>query len=458
MNRLEEYDALLQELESPVTQLEHTLERAEKRRSRKNYVWKYLLGVAAAFTLFVLLVNFSVPVAYACAQIPVLRELAEAVTFSSSLTDAVKNEYVQPMNLMKTDRKVSVKVEYLIVDQKQVNVFYRLYSDVYEDINAEPRVLSADGSSPPPCTYGSNDWHVPNGELRSINIDFVEENVPESLRLKLRIRNNSVSAGEAPTANIEEDMFYPQAPLDEEYIAEFDFLLEFDPQFTAAGKEIMVNQTVELERQKLTIKNVEIYPTHMRVNVVDDRKNTAILKRLDFYIETDYGMKFEAVSEGVTATGFDEDGSLESFRAESSWFYDADKLKVVITGAEWLKKDMEKIYINLETGETEALPEGVTFYSAEKLKSGWILKLKAVRRKENHFHQILTHKFYDAEGTEYEIRSRGCYDADEEAGADGVSYMIEEVPLANFHDSEVWVAPNYSHEWIAENPVVVVIQ
>ena len=176
-------------------------------------------------------------------------------------------------------------------------------------------------------------------------------------------------------------MFHPQAPQEEEYIAEFDFLLEFDPKFTAVGKEIEINQTVELEGQKITIVNVEIYPSHMRVNVEDEAENTAWLKRLDFYIETDYGMKFETVSEGVTATGYDGDNSLESYRAESSYFYDANHLKIVLTGAEWLRKDMEKVYINLETGETGQLPEGVTFYEAKELKSGWILKLKAKARK-----------------------------------------------------------------------------
>ncbi len=37
------------------------------------------------FFLFVLLVNFSAPIAYACSQVPILRELAEAVTFSPSV-------------------------------------------------------------------------------------------------------------------------------------------------------------------------------------------------------------------------------------------------------------------------------------------------------------------------------------------------------------------------------------
>ncbi len=458
MNRLEEYEALLQELEQPVPELEQTLGRAKKKQFRRKNIVRVFTGIAASFVLFVLLVNFSTPIAYACSQIPVLRELAEAVTFSPSLTNAVKNDYVQPLNLVQTDGDISAKVEYLIVDQKQVNVFYRLYSEVYDKINADPKVLSADGSAPPPCSYAAFDWDVPNGELRGINIDFVEENVPDSLRLQLKVRDFSMPENEAPEASVEEQMFDPQGPKEEDYIAEFDFLLEFDPQFTASGKIISVDQIVELEGQQITIVDVEIYPTHLRVNVADHEENTAWLKRLDFYVETDYGMKFETVSEGITATGSDGKPGLESFRAESSYFYKADTLKLVITGAEWLRKDMEKIHLNLETGESDGLPEGVTFYSAEKMKSGWILKLKAVQRKENHFHQILSQKFYDKSGNEYEIRSWGSYNLEEQDTADDVKYMIEEVPLANFHDSQVWLMPNYSHEWFAENPVVVVIQ
>jgi len=37
------------------------------------------------------------------------------------------------------------------------------------------------------------------------------------------------------------------------------------------------------------------------------------------------------------------------------------------------------------------------------------------------------------------------------------SSFIEEVPLADYHEKEVWVAPQFSHEWTAEEPVEVVI-
>ena len=101
MSRMEEYRELLQEIERPVQGLEGTLERAKERRKRRNRVLRPVVNIAAAFVIFVLLVNFCTPVAYACSKVPILRELAEAVTFSRSLTDAVENEYVQPMYLSK---------------------------------------------------------------------------------------------------------------------------------------------------------------------------------------------------------------------------------------------------------------------------------------------------------------------------------------------------------------------
>ena len=97
MNRMEEYKDLLNELENLTEsidtseeivgravdrRLEGTLDRAVARKKRKNLVFKPLIGFAASFALFVILVNFSTTVADACSGIPVLRELAEAVTFS----------------------------------------------------------------------------------------------------------------------------------------------------------------------------------------------------------------------------------------------------------------------------------------------------------------------------------------------------------------------------------------
>lgn len=80
-------------------------------------------------------------------KVPILRELAEAVIFSRSLSDAMDNEYVQSLYLSQVDGDVAATVEYLIVDQKQVNIFFRLYSDVYEELHVDPTFLSPEGKN-----------------------------------------------------------------------------------------------------------------------------------------------------------------------------------------------------------------------------------------------------------------------------------------------------------------------
>lgn len=456
MNRMEEYSHLMQELDAPVPGLDKTYERARAKYIRRKRILRPLTGLAAAFALFVLLVNFCTPVAYACSKVPLLKELAEAVTFSRSLTDAVDNRYVQPLRLEQTDNGVTASVEYLIVDQKQINVFYRLDSDIYKHMSEDIRILDAEGNAPQPCVYGPNKWDVPNSELRSATIDFIEEDVPGSLRFQMNIRSyegwqaEAVPAPEAAPAG--QELPDEESYEEPEYVAHFDFLLEFDPEFTAAGKIINLDQTVNLDGQTLVLTTMEIYPTHLRVNLSDMPENTAWLKRLDFYIETDWGMKFEPVANGLTATGTTDTPMMNSYRADSSYFYNAKHLKIVITGAEWLDKDMEKIHLNLKTGKTDRLPDGVTLDSIQQKGNGWLLSFRAPARNPDHSHQIMTSTCYDAEGTSYFISSweTGSF------GEDGS--FCETIPLQDYPYDEVWLCPWYSREWSAKNPVIVTVQ
>ena len=459
MNRKNEFEAMIEELNQPAPGLEATLDRAYKRKRKRTaqLIVRPLAGLAACFAVFVLLVNFCAPVAYACSLVPGLRELAAAVTFSRSLTDAVENEYVQPMDLSQTDNDIMAEVAYLIVDQKQVNVFYRLDSKKYESLEADPEVLNADGVRPASCGYSSTGFGAENGELRCLSIDFVDDNVPDSLRIKLDVYTNVIThenvAPEQAVNNIYSDNPYEEP----DYLAHFDFLLEFDPKFTATGKVFPVNQTVILEGQAITITEIEVYPTHMRVDIAESADNTAWLKRLDFYIETDWGMKFDPVSNGITATGSTDSPSMVSYRADSTYFYDADHLKLVITGAQWLRKDMETTYLNLVTGEHGELPEGAEFDSAREQGSGWVVKFRAAYEEDKPMYQLFGHLFYDADGNEYEINQWSSMygDPDEEGN---ITFFYDEFPLLHFTEEEVWLSPHYSHNWVADDQIVIIIQ
>lgn len=459
MNRIKEYQDLLMELDRPVPELYLTLNRAYQRKKRRNRIVRPIAGLAASFTVFILLVNFCSPVAYACSKVPFLKELAEAVTLSPSLSDAVEHEYVQPINLSQTGNDVTASVEYLIVDQKQINVFFRLDSEVYSKLTADPDVLSIDDRKPTPCVINFGDWNVPNGELQRITIDYVDENVPDNLLLMLRVQDVSYASSDgsvtvAAPENVQDAMFEEHHAEETEYITQFEFLLEFDPEFTARGKVIDINQTVILDGQEITFTNIEIYPTHLRVNVEGAEENTSWLKDLEFYINAGWGRKFDTISNGISATGSSDTPAMVSFRADSTWFYEAKHLTLVITGATWLNKDMEKVYINLKTGETDRLPDGVQLHSATLEKGGWLVSFEAERIKPEHTHSVFMSTYYDAAGKSYHIStwSSGA------ASAGFGDRFVETFPLKGYYQDEAWLTPCYSHVWTAEKPISIQVQ
>lgn len=433
MNRRKEYDEWMAELQQTVPALEGTLMRAQKRRRRKKIILGPILSVAAVFALFVLAVNCSSKVAYACSQIPFLKELAEAVTFSRSLTDAVENEYVQPLNLTQEENGVTASVEYLIVDQKQVNVFFRLSSEAGKEYVISPTVLKREEINVE-CSYYLNDHDVQNGELQSITIDFFEADVPNSLILQLDVRERGAGR-----------------------VAIFEFLLEFDPEFIAVSKVYVINKTITLNGNEITIREMEVYPTHLRVNIEESVENKDRLRGLMFYIKTDWGMKFEASSNGVVSHSFMETSEVSSYRADSTYFYEADHLELVITGADWLDKSKEQVYVNLLTGESKGLPEHVKFGMAEKTDDGWTVTFDVRFRKENCFEQTFAWKYYDAEGKEYRWNS-GSRMYKDHTDEDYEKYYEDILFLNDYPYDEVWLDIYYTHSWEAEEPVAVLVQ
>ena len=193
------------------------------------------------------------------------------------------------------------------------------------------------------------------------------------------------------------------------------------------------------------------------MEVEEHEDNDAWLRGLDFHIETDWGMKFETESNGTVSFRFDG-SNVTTYRADSTYFYHANRLRMVITGAEWLNKDMETTYVNLVTGETGPLPDGVSFVAAEKKEGGWLVTFKARERRDAHSHQLFLLEYLDAQGAEHQIWSwsHGIrYPLPEE---EWETHFGLEFPLADYYEDEVWLKPAYSHLWQAENEIIVTIQ
>jgi len=260
--RLDEYKALLTELENTPPALEYTVTRARARKRRRQWLWRPATTLAGLFVAFVLLVNVSPTAAYAMSRVPGLDKLAEAVSFSRSLQDAVDNDYVQTIDQELLENGITVHLPYLIVDQKQLNIFYTVTGEGYDWLDATPWVREAEGEEELHGFVLSSSGNT--DELRCITVDFVEREMPPRLHLTMKISGGSFTK-DAPTASVEEDMFKSPEQWDAEnaqdVICQMSFDLEFDPEFTQQGRTVAVNRAVEVDGQTLTVTELEIFPT-----------------------------------------------------------------------------------------------------------------------------------------------------------------------------------------------------
>lgn len=463
MNRREEYDLLLQELETTPPALEYTLPRAKARLRRRRCLFRPAASLASFFVCFVLLVNFCTPVAYACSRVPFLRELAAAVTFSPSLTAAVEHEYVQPLELEQTQNGITARVEYLIVDEKQVNIFYRISGDDYDLFNEHPIIRQLNGEHMRSCSYGLNDWDAPAGALKSMTVDFVEADVPPALRLELDVRGTREEERWQTAPEHATDLLPSEWDTTEpDPHATFTFDIHFDPAFTAPGKLIPVGQVIQLEGQAITVENIEIYPTHLRMNLLEDEANTARLEGLEFSILINGGKRFGPISDGIVSTATQEDPRRLSYRTDSPYFEDARTITVSITKAEFTEKDRERCHLNLLTGEMDFIPEGVTFHSARQLRGTWEVEFLVEETKEHHFFSVWEHNYYDPEGGEHDITSatHGSHSVEKEDGSfeqlEGV--FLNAIYLEDYPYDEVWLTPAYTRRWRAETPLTFTVE
>lgn len=457
MNRNEEYRVLLAELEPVPERLKDTAQRALTRKKTSQKRRRAFLvpaaGLAACFTVFVLLVNLSVPFASACGRVPWLRELAKAVAFSPSLSAAVENEYVQPIGETKTEGGITVTVEYVIVDRKQLNIFYtaqfpeeqRLYVNYDYDMDDLHSWAGSSGSA-----------QLTSGELTRISLDFVESDVPASLGVNFQFYDEvAMWAAELNDSSVEMPKWR-----DPDYLVEIPFHLEFDPYYTAQGEIIPVDTSFTMDGQRFTLTEVELYPTHMRVDLKADDGNTAWLKGLDLYLENEHGQRFERRG-GITATGSGEGEGMGSFWLDSSFFSQGKHLTLHITRAQWKDKDAPRVRLDLAAGTAENLPQGVRLLRAERLGAGW--RVEFLKMEDGALGNLMSYGgFWDEAGNHYDIWESGStigyHDPETNEWVESETISAEDFVLRGLPSDVVYLEPSYNRTTDFDIPVAIPIK
>ena len=300
--------------------------------------------------------------------------------------------------------------------------------------------------------------------MRRFSADF-PDGMPATVIFEAGVRDSGAPRDGSETAVLAPSPWDPFAPptifVEPEIITTFVFTLEFDPTFTEQGEVITLDYNFILDGQRLKITTVEIYPSHMRVNILGDEDNTAQMRGMRFFFKDEKGQRFDRPG-GIISTGCPVTG-ITSFRLESAFFAQSQSLTMFIEEAEWLYKNMSRVRVDLARGTADGLPEGVRLESAERSGNNWNLTFSAHERMEQHMHQLFLMNHFDEAGNEYWRSSRSStwlWEFDEETGRYAeVAHIFEEFfTLQDYPYDIVYLSPAYSRFMRFDPPVAVFVK
>ena len=451
MNRMEEYELLRRRLSVPPDALEgcagRVQARIQKRRRLRRRIQVPAGSIAAAFAAFVVLVNVSTPFAQACATLPLLKPLVEAVCFNPSLQTALEHNYAQDVLASQTAEEFTVTVDAMVVDEAEIAVFYHIdcAGDAYEKIYTDNDYLNENGQTL--NAFLSFSAPLAPGEVGFDTISFPQDlPLPDAIRFTLSIRHADLPGGGRRTFQ------------KDDYTVTFD--LPIARAEVAPSKIYHVQKWVEIDGQKLFIDRVDVHPTHTRVYVRDDPANTAWLQILHCTLRDENGNTAGRYKNGLIATGSIEEGSAYPFSVhlESPYFWNSEHLTLEISGADWLDKETQYTTFDLSTGFAQTpLPPSV--YSARAYWKNETLYIASVARRNGQATYVIASTAFHAQPGDTKITdytAGGFLGSARDPLYVPEGYFGSSLTLPNYpYDDTVTVRWNHTHETALETPLTI---
>ena len=368
---------------------------------------------------FVIVVNAMPTFALACGSIPILRELAAAVAFSPSLSEAVRHDYVQYVGKSQTVNGVTVTLETVIADQQQLIGFYR--TDLPAETSATCNLL---GEGIP--AYSTTSSY--SGEaLRSFTVHIQDGALPETFTLSLQL-----------TASDETQERF-------EVECAFDFPLHLDPEKTSASVTVAMGKEVTLDGQTLRVEQVVFAPTRTALYLSADPANTASLEALTFHFTAPDGTVYSAVDGSVSALGSPDEAGYYTYFFQTLFFLeDPTAVTLVLEDALWCAKDAAPITVDLNDGSyAGALPAGVTALWVEKNRGTPVVMV------ETTISQMPFTSYPGEKGVESLLLLGGVSQIDE-ADVRRYEYVLE-----GYEGDAIALIPDYTQETVLDPPLEI---
>lgn len=315
-----------------------------KQQRTKGILWKRSSLVAALLLiLFTSFIRVSDTFAAYVTKIPGMEKFVELVRYDKGLSDAVEHEYMQSYEgLVAEHDGLKMTIDSFIVDEKQMFVFYTLESTadhrhVWTDSIS---VTDADGNEVlAAISYGGeqeNLQEVKQPVLHRMDFLFNEPLNVDELHVTMRFKEGENHVGKS-------------------LAGEWKIPIQIDQVKIAEKKVFDVNEIVEVEGQKIIVKQVTIYPTRVAVLVAYDSNNSKeIFDIEDIRLVNERGEARTIISDGVTWSNVGEHE--REFFLQSNYFNESEQLYLRFNKIRALNKDELEVVVDPELSEIIQAP------------------------------------------------------------------------------------------------------
>ena len=302
-------------------------------RKRRSIKWAFSAALVAIILLtFVTTIRVSPAFAAYVSNIPGMEKIVEMISNDKGMMMAIENDYYQEIGEYVEKDGLRITIDGAIADEQGIVLFYSWDSEKKLNLAIE-NVELTDRSGENIHNSGSTHYGTYYGDGETTKQGMME--------------------------------FYFQTPYHEnEFLLSFDaygeeYSIPFSLDETVKTKIVYdVNETAEIDGQKIHVRKVEVYPTRVAVHVEVDPDNTKQLMEIeDLRLVDETGETWGGISNGFSASGGPSDKE-KIIYLQSNYFHEPKELYLVLNRIQAVDKDEAYIVIDTEEEEILKQPEG----------------------------------------------------------------------------------------------------
>ncbi len=383
------------------------IKRGKTRRSSR--IIKHTTGVVMclALTLFIASILVSPVMASNVSKIPGLKYIVELVRSDKGLLSAIDNDYIQ--NIDKSCEKLGIKltIKDIIADNNGIIVFYSIENNSsykspqiwdYKLLNEDGEQLKMNASS----DYIPTDDAMYEGKIEFSNDETNESsNIPDVVILQTNIAVKKPLSSENDTKQQNLNLLFAENGSKEILNDIWEVASPIDQtNFTEQEKVYKIEQSVEVEGQKILFEDIKIYPTESILSISFDKTNTKeLLSFEDLKIIDENGKELNRKDNGIIGSSSEFSKKLYF---QSNYFENTKEL--YITGNLIKALDKKDAYFIIDTQQKQItyLPNNLLSIT-ELFIEDKLLSFQAELPKElgNSGFEINKDVFIDPDGNEH---------------------------------------------------------